>query len=132
MIRPYTPRDYSTIAGWADARHLPAPPVAMLPKHGVISYRFNDSDILAAAWVYLDTYAGVGFPHWLMTAPNLPLKTARESVGEILDALKEIAKEEGIHTLITTTCEEGITREAINQFRWQYIGTGSILYLECN
>ena len=130
MIRPYEPSDYSTIEEWASEHKVPAPPIAMLPQHGIVSYRYPQSpeDPIAAAWVYF-CEPGVGFLHWLTAQPGLQLPTLRDAVGEILEGLKEAAAAEGVHTLFTHIHDPAITREALNNFGWQMIGYGTTLYL---
>lgn len=131
MIRAYEPGDYDTVAEWVAERELPLLPTGMLPANGVIY--FDDAKVAsAAAWVYLDIQAGVGFPHWLVTRKGMSLAQSRVAVSEILSAIRQIAAINEVHTLISTVQEDGLLRECINRFDWRYIGQGAILYLPCS
>ena len=100
----------------------------MLPRDGVV---YGDPPV-AMAWLYIDTTAKVGFPHWLITSPGLSLAETRDAVSGILDAFDDVARRLGVHTLVAVVHEEGIAREAINQFGFQYIGQGATLWKPVN
>jgi hypothetical protein len=130
LIRAYEPNDYDTVSEWVAERELPLLPTAMLPSNGVVY--FDENRVAsAAAWVYLDMQAGVGFPHWMVSRKGMSLAQSRVAVAEILGALKQIATINNVHTLIATVHEEGIARECLNQFGWHYLGQGATLFLPC-
>ncbi|MGA0208078.1 MAG: hypothetical protein ACO3LT_09850 [Ilumatobacteraceae bacterium] len=102
----------------------------MLPQHGLLAWLDPTDEPVAAGWVYLDRFSGVGFPHWLVTKPGLSLKDAKDATAKILKGIEDISRTNGVHTLITTVSEEGILREAINAFGWQFIAASATIYKE--
>jgi len=96
----------------------------MLPEIGIMA------EESAVAFVYIDQFAGVAFPHWLMTRPGLDQKEARRVTSIVLDSLSDEARGAGAHTMITTVHQPGLHREAVGSFGWQWIGTGATLYKE--
>ena len=132
MIRAYdSTLDFDIVSQWVAERGLPPLPLGMMPEHGVV-YFDPDGEMSAAAWVYLDRQAGVGFPHWMVTRKGMLLAESRVAVGEVIAAIQQIARINNIHTLISTVSQDGIARECINQFGWSYLGAATILYLPCS
>jgi hypothetical protein len=132
MIRAYdSTLDFDIISEWVAERGLPPLPTGMMPEHGVV-YFDKEEKMSAAAWVYLDRQAGVGFPHWMITRKGMLLSDSRKAVSEVIAAIQQIAALNNIHTLLSTVHQDGIARECINQFGWQYLGQGATLYLPCH
>jgi len=71
LIREFDPEtDYPTICDWHDAHGTTPPPLAILPRLGVIVFE-EGGDMAGALWLYMDNSVGVCFPEHAVTRPRL-------------------------------------------------------------
>lgn len=91
VVREYVAAgDAAVVDGWYAERGRWAPPVAILPKLGIMVATHDGRD-LAALWLYMDNSVGVCFPEHICTAPGLGLAEAREALLCGLGFLRERA-----------------------------------------
>ena len=94
--------DYAMIENWHRGHGRTVPPVAILPRLGVIVTGAGED--VAALWLYMDNSVGVCFPEHAVTRPGLKMGQARAALLLALDFLRKEAEAMGyglmlIHTL---------------------------------
>ena len=100
--------DYSVICQWCKEFNWDLPvPKDVLPPNGIV---ITDNDPICIAFLYKDQYSKFGFMYGIFSNPKISKIKLFRAMKLCVNEIKQLAKNNGIKIIYTTTSEKVLQR----------------------
>ena len=103
--------DYDTLVKWWNQHEFGVVPMEVLPPHGII---VEEAGVpLCAGGLYIGLGTEFAFMEWIVADKNANKRQLHKALKLCVDALFELARDEGMQLVFTTTSESALQKRYI-------------------